>query len=221
MGQQIKVLLVDDHTLFRQGLHQLLELEGDISVVGEAQNGLEVEQLYHQLSPDVVLMDLAMPLLDGVEATRALLHHDPRAKVLALTMVAEERKVLEAIRAGARGYVLKDCQGKELAQAVRAVARGEGYFSPPVAALIGEGLRRPPEGTTSRPALTSEEVKLLSLLAQGMSNEEIARRLLISPKTVRNRISLLFDKLRLKNRTQAALFALKEGIVPLEQVRLP
>lgn len=217
---QIKVLLADDHTLIRQGLRQLLELEGDITVVGEANNGLEAEHLYHQLSPDIVLMDLAMPFLDGIEATRAVLRHNPRAKVLVLTMVTEEKKVLEAIRAGARGYVLKDCGGKELAQAIRAVQRGEGYFSPPVAALVSQELRRPP-GEARSATLNPEEVKLISLLAQGMTNEELAGHLFLSPKTVRNRVSLLLDKLHLKNRTQAALYAIKEGIVPPEGVRLP
>lgn len=221
MGQ-IKVLIADDHTLFRQGLRQLLELEGDMAVAGEAGHGQEAEELYHQLSPDVVLMDLAMPIRDGVEAIRAILQHSPQAKILALTMVAEEKKVLEALRAGARGYVLKDCEGQELARAIRAVDKGEAYFSPSVAALLVEGLRHPPEQrATSQPPLSGEEVKLLSLLAQGMTNEEIAHHLLLSPKTVRNRLSRLFDKLRLKNRTQAALFALREGIVSLTEVHLP
>lgn len=215
------MLLADDHTLFRQGLRRVLELEGDIAVVGEANNGTEAEKLYRQLLPDLVLMDLVMPVRDGVEAIRAILRRFPRAKVLALTMVRDEKKVVKAVQAGALGYVLKDCEGKELAQAIRAVHRGEGWFSPAVATLIGQALRRPPEQPSPPPGLTAEEVKILSRLAQGMTNEEIARQLFMSPKTVRNRISFLFAKLRLKNRTQAALYALKEGIASLEGIPLP
>lgn len=215
---KIRVLIVDDHTLFRQGLRQVVEQEPDLEVVGEAANGLEAEQQVQMLSPDVILMDLAMPILDGVEATRVILSQNPRAKVLALSMLLEEQKVLDAIRAGAAGYALKDCSGSELAQAVRALHRGEGYFSPAVAGLIGEQLRRPT--ATRKTLITAEEAKILSLLAQGMSNGEIAQYLFISPKTVRNRVSILFNKLGLKNRTQAALYALKEGIVPLAQVQL-
>lgn len=219
MSNKITLLIVDDHTLFRQGLKGLLESVEGFEVIGEACDGKEAVEEFAGKSPDVTLMDLGLPGVDGSNAIKGILQKRPEAKILVLTMYLEPDKVIEAIQSGARGYVLKDCRVEDLARAIRAVYSGEGYFSPQISAVISDEIRRSQK--KQRANLTPTEIKVLSLLAQGLSNEDIGKRLYISSKTVRNRVSIILAKLGLKNRSQAALYALKEGLVSLHDVNIP
>lgn len=213
----IRVLLVDDHALFRQGLRSLLESEG-MRVIGEAANGREALRFAADTHPDVILMDIQMPELDGVKATQNILEIDPCAKVIMITMYRQDRYVFEAVKAGARGYVLKDADSGTLLDAIRRVAAGEALLSPDLAQNVLDDFRDKREELPQEKHndLNERETMILKLLAQGFSNQDIALRLDISEKTVRNRLSEIFTKLQLNNRTQAALYAIREGIAPLE-----
>jgi len=212
---EIKVLIADDHTVVRKGIRALLETEPGITVVGEAADGEDAIHRALALKPDVILMDLVMPKLDGVQAIKELREVLPEAKVLVLTSFAEDRRIVAAIEAGALGYLLKDSSPEDLARAIREVHRGESSLHPKVAQQLIKKLQRPAE-EPEREELTARERKVLALIARGLSNREIARELSISEPTVRTHVSNILRKLGLKSRTQAALYALKEGLASLE-----
>ena len=214
----IRVLIADDHRLFRQGLRYVCQV-GGIEVVGEAEDGWEAVRLARQLQPDVILMDIRMPGLDGVEATRRITGSHPGIRIIILTMYRQDQYVFEAIKAGAHGYLLKDIDEKELIEAIRAVHRGDALINPTLAARLLEEFRRlsqeKPTGETEE--LTEGEMQVLRLVAQGADNRTIAERLCISERTVANRLSEIYRKLHVNSRTQAALVALRRGWVSLEE----
>ncbi len=218
MSSSIRVLIADDHRLVRQGLRQICETVGHLEVVGEAENGREAVELARRLQPDVVLMDISMPVLDGVEATRLITAQSPAVRVIILTMYKQDRFVFEAIKAGARGYLLKDVDEQELVDAVRAVHRGEALIDPGLATRLLEEFRRLSRGEGPREEeLTDGEMQVLRLVAQGLDNKTIARRLSLSERTVINRLSEIYQKLHVASRTQAALEALRRGWATLDR----
>lgn len=215
-----RILLCDDHAMFRQGLRSILETEEGFRVIGEAANGREAIRYALETRPDVILMDIQMPELDGVAATKAILAEQPESHVIILTMYRQDRYVFEAIKVGARGYLLKDADSNELITAIRRVANGETLLGAEMAAEILDEFKKyhelPSHPDHKISELTDREEDILRHLAQGSSNQEIATSLGMSEKTVRNRLSEIFSKLRLNNRTQAALYALREGIASLQ-----
>jgi NarL family two-component system response regulator LiaR len=212
---KIKVLIVDDHAIVRQGLRTFLELQKDIQVVGEAEDGREAVEQAGRHRPDVVLLDLVMPHMDGIEATRQILERSPGSRVLILTSFGDDDKVFPAIRAGAQGYLLKDIPPTELVQAVREAHAGKAQLHPDVArklmAQVAAGEEKPRPGPDE---LTERELEVLRLIAQGLNNQHIARELTISEKTVKTHVSSILAKLGLEDRTQAAIYALKKGLAP-------
>jgi DNA-binding NarL/FixJ family response regulator len=213
----MQLLLADDHTLFRRGLRELLEGFG-FSVIGEASNGSSAVRLARELRPDVIVMDLSMPDMNGVEATQAILEEDRGARILVLTISAGEEEVLDALLAGACGYLLKDAEVAEIVAGVRAAAAGDTMISPAVATRLVGRLRdqrrtERVQAPTELPPLTTRERDILRLLAQGRENSVIAGELLISRATVKTHVAHLLDKLALDNRVQAAVFAVRHGIV--------
>jgi NarL family two-component system response regulator LiaR len=208
----VRILVVDDHGVVRQGLRMYLALDPGLQVVGEAANGAEALSMAHELRPDVVLMDLLMPGMDGIAATEAIRRELPDVEVIALTSVLEDRAVYGAMRAGAIGYLLKDTQADELCQAIKAAAAGQVQMSPSVAARL---LREVPPPQQPEP-LTERETEVLRQLAQGKSNREIATALVIAEKTARTHVSNILAKLGVTSRTQAALHAVRTGLVSLE-----
>ena len=210
----IRVLLADDHAIIRQGLHMFLGADPDIEIVGEARDGAEALQLAAELHPDVVLMDLLMPIMDGLQATAAIRRAAPDTAVIALTSVLEDAAIFEAIRAGAIGYLLKDTEAPELCRAIRAAAAGQVHLSPQVAARLLRQVRTPDVG---REPLTDRETEVLRLLAQGQSNKEICQALKIGEQTVKTHVSHILDKLGVSSRTQAALYATRSGLIPLSE----
>jgi NarL family two-component system response regulator LiaR len=223
------VLLVDDHAVVRQGLRTFLELQDDVSlsdpaalpieVVGEATNGAEAVDLARRLQPDVVLLDLVMPQMDGIEATPKIIEDSPHSRVIILTSFGEEDRVFPAIRAGAQGYLLKDIAPDDLVQAVRAVYLGQVQLHPDIARTLMLAVTAKEELPASQPPppfeeLTERELEVLRLLAGGFTNREIAEKLVISPKTVKTHVSNILGKLHLEDRTQAAIYALRHGLTP-------
>lgn len=207
----IRVLLADDHRMFRQGLRELLERQPAIEVVGEAATGPEVLAAVDALRPDIVLLDIQMPGLNGVEVAKRLAARHPAVKLIMLTMYREDQHLIESIRAGARGYLLKDADAEELVAVIERVARGEAVLDPTLVGGVFAAVRgetRLPGGT-----LTDRELEIVRLLAAGHDNRTIASRLALSEKTVANRLSEIFQKLGVTNRTQAALVALQRGLV--------
>lgn len=214
----IRLVLADDHRLFRQGLRQICETVGGFEVVGEAENGQEAVDLVYELEPDVILMDINMPVLDGVQATTLITESDLATQVVILTMHQQDRYVFEAVKAGARGYLLKDADGEELVAAVRAVYGGEALIDPTLATKLLDEFRRLSQGPSKQDdldKLTEAEMEVLQFVAQGEDNKTIAKHLDISEKTVANRLLEIYQKLQVRNRTQAALVALRRGWVPL------
>ena len=211
-----RVLLVDDHDLFRTGLRNLLADQG-VDVVGEAQTGAEALGLVRELAPDVVVMDLNMPGMSGVEATRQINVLAPLTRVLVLTISDEDADVLDAILAGASGYLLKDSSIQELLQGIRSAAVGEALISPHIASKVLQRIRAtstsPEIADTIRSELSDREIQVLKLIANGTDNAQIAAELHISPKTVKNHISNILMKLQIDNRIQAAVYAVRSGIV--------
>jgi two-component system, NarL family, response regulator LiaR len=205
----IRLLLVDDHAVVRQGLRMFLSLDPDFEIVGEAADGNAALKLARELQPDVVLMDLLMPGMDGIEATGILRREMPDIEVIALTSVLEDSSVVGAIRAGAIGYLLKDTEANELIRSIKAAAEGQVQLSPQAAARLMREVRAP----ESPEALTERETEVLRLLAQGQSNKEIARQLSIGEKTVKTHVSSILGKLNVSSRTQAALYAVRIGLV--------
>lgn len=215
MRRGISVLLVDDHVLFRQALRHLLETEQDIRIVGEASDGSQVEQLVEDERPDVVVMDISMPAIDGIAATQILRDKYPSLGIIVLTMFAEDSQVIRAIRAGADGYLLKNIESSKVVDAIRAVARGESVVDPELATKVLNEFRRlsDVDGSNNIAGMTEREISLLQLVANGMSNKEIATELGLAESTVKNRLSILFQKLDVKDRTQAAIYAMTHGLV--------
>jgi len=218
-NSKIRIFLADDHTLFRQALRQVLEREADFEVVGEAEDGVETTEKVSTLKPDVVLMDINMPLVDGVKAAEIICQQDPAVRVVILTMYRQDRYAFQAIKAGAWGYLLKTVDSQELAHSIRAVHRGEALVNPATALKVLEEFRHPvaQEEREDTAELTEREKDILRLVSKGASNQGIAQALFLSEKTVENRLSLIFQKLHLNNRVQAALYALRKGLVSLDQ----
>ena len=217
--EQIHVLIADDHTLFRAGLHALLNLFPDIQVVGEASSGEEAITKAEALQPDIILMDLQMPGenntpgVNGIEATRRIVHTSPNIAIIVVTMFEDDDSVFSAMRAGARGYILKEADEEEVLRAIRAVARGEAIFGPAIARRLVHFFSKP--GLSSNPVfpeLTEREREILDLIARGENNAEIAQRLVLSPHTVRNHISNIFSKLQVADRAEAIILARDAGL---------
>jgi DNA-binding NarL/FixJ family response regulator len=213
----LRVLIVDDHDLFRSGLRNLLEEETGVQIVGEAAAGQEALRIVRELAPDVVVMDLNMPGMGGVEATRHITAHSPLTRVVMLTISDQDNDVIDAILAGACGYLLKDSSIQDLMTGIRAAAMGESLISPTIAAKVLQRLRasstRPEIESTIRAELSEREIEVLKLIANGKDNAMIAGELHISPKTVKNHISNILMKLQIDNRIQAAVYAVRSGIV--------
>src|SRR5579859_1715298 len=212
--EPVRVLIADDHPLFRHGLSALLSASPDFEVAGEATTGEEVIELSAKLQPDVILMDIQMPGVNGIEATRSILHTSPHIRILIITMFEDDASVFMAMRAGARGYVLKDALKADMLQAIRAVGRGEAIFSPAIATRLIDFFSAPWPVAPPRafPELTEREREILALIAQGHSNSEIATRLVLSPHTVRNYVSNIFSKLQVADRAQAIIRAREAGL---------
>ena len=213
--EQIRVLIADDHPLFRDGLRILLQSGSDTEVVGEAATGEETISQAGKLQPDVILMDINMPGINGIEATRRILHTSPHISILIVTMYEDDDSVFAAMRAGARGYLLKGADQEETLRAIKAVSRGEAIFSPTIAKRLiryfspTRAAATPPQ---EFPELTDREREILALLSQGLNNAEIAQHLVLSPKTVRNHLSNIFNKLQVADRAQAIIRAREAGL---------
>jgi two-component system, NarL family, response regulator LiaR len=212
----IRVLLVDDHAVVREGLRTFLDLQDGLEVVGEAEDGQQAVREAERLRPDVILMDLVMPKLDGVGAMRALRRRLPDARVIVLTSFADDEKLLPAIQAGAAGYLLKNVQPKELARAVRAAHNGEALLDPLVAARLVEAIAQPASGEAPPERLTPREREVLELIGRGLSNKRIALELGVSEKTVKTHVGHVLAKLGVSDRTQAALYAVRAGFIGQE-----
>jgi NarL family two-component system response regulator LiaR len=210
----IRVLIVDDHGVVRQGVRMYLALDSELEVVGEAANGIEGVHLARQLKPDVVLMDLLLPEMDGIAATEVIRHELPDTEVIALTSVLEDQAINGALRAGAIGYLLKNAQADELVQAIKAAAAGQVQLSPQVAARLMHEVA--PLGSAE--PLTDRETEVLRLIAQGKANKEIAAALVIGEKTVKTHVSNILSKLGVASRTQAALYAVRIGLVVVDDL---
>lgn len=219
MDKPIRVLLADDHNVVRGGIRALIESEEGIEVIDEAADGVEAVLKARSLDPDVILLDLQMPRKTGIEAIEEIKQENPTAKILVLTSYSDDDKVFAAIKAGALGYLLKESSTQELIQAIRDVYHGESSLHPIIARKLIRELNRPSLLPPADEPLTEREVEVLILVARGLPNQDIANSLYISERTVRTHVSNMLSKLHLANRTQAALYALKEGLVTLDQVQ--
>jgi DNA-binding NarL/FixJ family response regulator len=209
-----RILITDDHSVVRQGLRMFLSLDPDLEVVGEAENGQEALAMARDLLPDVVLMDLLMPVMDGIQATQAIRTELPEVEVIALTSVLEDASVTGAVRAGAIGYLLKDTDAEELKRAIRAAAEGRVHLAPEAAARLMHEVRAP----VSPEELTEREAEVLQLVARGKANKQIASDLFVSEKTVKAHVSSILMKLGVQSRTQAALHAVRTGLVSVDEL---
>ncbi len=218
MNEPIRVLLADDHNVVRGGIRALIEAEDGIVVIDEACDGVEAVLKARSLNPDVILIDLQMPRKTGVEAIEEIKQTNPDAKILVLTSYSDDEIVFAAIKAGALGYLLKESSTQELIQAIRDVHNGESSLHPLIARKLIRELNRPSSLPPSDESLTEREVEVLILVARGLPNQNIANALIISERTVRTHVSNILSKLHLANRTQAALYALKEGLITLDQM---
>lgn len=219
--QSIQVLIADDHQLFRRGLRIVCEDDGGFEVVGEAEDGREAVSMVRRLRPDVIMMDIHMPVMDGVQATRHIIEENPEARVIVLTVYRKDEYVFEAVKAGARGYLLKDVKEERLIEAVQAVHRGEALIDSHVAAKVLDEFRRVRWGiggpeVDDMEQLTEGELEVLQLVAQGKDNQIITKRMGLAEKTITNRLSRIYHKLQVNNRTEAALYALRRGWASLE-----
>jgi NarL family two-component system response regulator LiaR len=217
MAETIRILIADDHAIVRKGLRTLISSELGMEIVGEAGDGAEAVDLALALEPDVILMDMVMPRKTGLEAIQAIKDDCPEARVLVLTSFAEDEQIFPAIKAGALGYLLKDASPDELLQAIYDVHRGEPSLDPSVALKLMREISRPANLPPTEEPLTEREVEVLGLVAQGMTNQEIAEELVLSERTVANHVGSILGKLHLANRTQAALYALREGLASLDR----
>lgn len=208
----IRILIADDHTMFRQGLREILERKGGFQVVAEARDGAEALRMIDQERPDIALLDISMPGIGGIEVARRIAAQGLPTRIVMLTMHRDDRMAMEALRAGANAYLLKDAEASDLIQTLRAVARGEAVLEPTTAARVLEELRRS-DATPAADQLTERERDILALVARGDDNRAIAQQLHLSEKTVANRLSEIFSKLGVSNRTQAALVAVQRGLV--------
>ena len=218
-GETIRVLIADDHAVVREGLRWLISTEPGMELVGEATDGTDAVEKARSLRPDVILLDLVMPRKDGIEAIGEIVAEDPDARILVLTSFAEDEKVFAAVKSGALGYLMKDSSPQELMEAIRDVHRGEPSMDPFIAQKLMRELQRASRQSELPPTerlLTEREVAVLKLVAQGLSNQEIADELVVSERTVRTHVTNILDKLHLANRTQAALYALREGLAQLD-----
>jgi len=214
--EPIRILLADDHTLFRRGIRTMLEQVPDVEVVGEAASGEATIALAHELVPDVILMDIKMPAVSGIEATRRILQENPHIGIILVTMYDDPESAFAGMRAGARGYVLKEAEPDELLRAVEAAQRGEVMLCPIIAEKVLEHFRSgllPKQPGLPYDALSQRELEVLQHAAEGLSNKQIAERLVISEKTVKNHVANIFSKLHVNDRTQAVLYALRQGLV--------
>ena len=218
--KKIKVLIVDDHLVIREGLSAVLQTKADVQVVGDVGNGQEAVEKARQLKPDVILMDISMPVMDGVEATRIIRKENPDVGIVVLTMHEEEEFIFNAVKAGATGYLLKDSDSAQIVKAIRAIYDGESLIHPSVATKIlaefsqlsgnkGKPYRKP------KRELTTREIGILQMVAEGKTNKEIASDLNLSEKTIKNHIRNIFHKLQVVDRTQAAFYALRKGLIKL------
>lgn len=210
---QARIMLADDHTMFRQGLRELIERKTDYIVVGEAATGREAIEQVAKLNPDILLLDIQMPEIDGVTAARQLLETYPQLKIIMLTMYRQDEHLVKAITAGARGYLLKDADASELLSVLSRVDRGESALDPALTAQVFDAMRRISANTAFAQTFSERERQILELLAAGNDNKTIAATLIISEKTVANRLSEIFQKLEVTNRTQAAMVAVQRGII--------
>jgi NarL family two-component system response regulator LiaR len=217
MTEPIRLLLVDDHVFVRKGILALLATEEDIEVVGEAQDGQEALDKIEEHNPDVILLDLLMPKMGGIEVIERVITDDPKSRILVLTSFVADDKVFPAIKAGALGYLLKDSEPEELIQAIHQVYRGESSLSPVIARKVLQEISRPSDRQLLEDPLTDREVEILQHIAKGESNREIAEALVLSEATVRTHVSNVLGKLHLASRTQAALYALRKGLAPLDE----
>ena len=215
-NKTIQVLIVDDHAVVRKGIRALLATEGEIEVIGEASDGVEAIQQFNALKPDILLLDLLMPRKNGIEVIQELTEKYPEVKILVLTSFAADDQVFPAIKAGAKGYLLKDTDPEDLISAIHQVYQGESSLSPLVARKVLQEITQPGEKPLSPDPLTKREIEVLQVLAKGKSNREIGEILSISETTVRTHVSNILGKLHLASRTEAALYALKEGVASLE-----
>lgn len=215
VNKPIRILIADDHQLVRQGLIALLSVKPGIEVIGQAGDGVEAVDLAGSLGPDIILLDLLMPHKDGIEATREIKAEDSNARILIITSFAEDENVYRAIKAGALGYLLKDSSPDELLQAIHDVYEGRLSLHPNIASKLIEELNQPVETKPTEDPLTERELEVLKLVAKGRSNQEIAKELVVSERTVGAHVSNILSKLHLANRTQAALYALRTGLTDL------
>lgn len=213
----IRILVADDHPIVRQGLRALIEAKPDMELAGEAADGIEAAALAHTLRPDVILLDLLMPRLDGISAIGQILSENADARIIVLTSFAEDDNVFPAIRAGAVGYLLKDSSPETLVQAIREVHRGGSFLHPTVARRLMQEFAHPPGLQRAEGSLTERELAVLRLMASGLSNHQIAERMVISERTVSAHVSSILQKLHLANRTEATLYALREGLASLDR----
>lgn len=215
--QTIRVLVVDDHAIIRKGIRAMLDIVPDIELVGEAENGVQAVKLDQELSPDVILMDLMMPEMDGIAAIKEIKKQRPKARILVLTNFAGEEMIFPAIKAGAVGYHLKDSSPEALIEAIRQVSQGVASLHPSIAKKVLDELHNSDRQKLSEEPLTQREMEVLRRLAQGRENKDIAEDLVISEATVRTHVSNILGKLHLASRTQAALYALREGLASLDE----
>lgn len=219
MSEIIRVLVVDDHTVVRDGLNALLSAEEGMQVVGSAADGLEAVELAKQLEPDVILLDLVMPRMDGVQATLEIKKAYPEARVLVLTSFAENHMVFSAIKAGAIGYLMKDTSSDELIQAIRDTYHNRPALGPEIARKLMRDIQYQDQGQLPEDSLTEREKEILQQIALGKTNQQIADDLVLSERTVRTHVTNILGKLGLSNRTQAVLYALREGIAYIQYTR--
>ncbi|RPI27730.1 MAG: DNA-binding response regulator [Chloroflexota bacterium] len=218
MGSQpIKLLIVEDHVMVRKGMKALLSEYPDIAVVGEAGNGLKAIELVEKLQPDVVLIDLSMPVMDGIEAIRRIIAIRPDQRIVVLTIYTGDDKLFQAIKAGAMGYLLKDSQPEELVQSIRNAYSGEPTLNPTIAWRILRDMTGAETTKRSTEELSEREIEVLRLLTQGKTDQEIAKELVLTDVTIRTHISRILSKLSLKNRVQAALYGIRSGIISIDE----
>jgi NarL family two-component system response regulator LiaR len=218
MSEKIRILIADDHAIVREGLRALIGTEPGLELVGEASDGIEVVLKSRTLKPDIILLDMMMPHKDGLGAIEEIIQENPNARILVLTSFAEDDKVFPAIKAGALGYLLKDSSPHELLQAIRNVHQGEASLHPTIARKLIRELNQPPVLPPTSDPLTERELEVLRHVARGLSNDDIAEKLVVSERTVRTHVSHILGKLHLANRTQMALYAVREGLARLDDL---